>query len=175
MGTFVQEFAIRHIRHNGHLASLTAGTLAFPCSIGPAGISWNKKEGDGKTPAGRWPLRYVMYRPDRVLRPATALPVVPLTPKLGWCDDPGSSHYNSLVSLPFNASHEKMWRDDRLYDLVVVLGHNDAPPVAGKGSAVFMHLWRPDEGPTQGCIALSKRHLLHLLKIAAPETLDSVS
>ncbi len=171
MGTFDQDIAIRHIAANGHVASLSMGETAFSCSIGPSGISYNKSEGDGATPAGRWPLRYVMYRPDRVIRPVTGLPVKPLLPDSGWCDDPASRHYNSPVQLPCPHSHEKLWRDDHLYDLVVVLGHNDTPPVAGKGSAVFMHLRAPGGTPTQGCIGLQQNHLRHILSRSGSGTI----
>lgn len=171
MGTFDQDIAIRHIAANGHVASLSMGNTAFACSIGPAGISYNKSEGDGATPAGRWPLRYVMYRPDRVIRPVTGLPVKPILPGSGWCDDPASRHYNRPVRLPCPHSHEKLWRDDHLYDMVVVLGHNDTPPVAGRGSAVFMHLRAPGGTPTQGCIGLQQNHLRHVLSRSGSGTI----
>lgn len=171
MGTFDQDIAIRHIAANGHVASLCVGETAFACSIGPAGITYNKSEGDGATPAGRWPLRYVMYRPDRVIRPVTGLPVEPLQSDSGWCDDPASRHYNTPVRLPCPFSHEKLWRNDHLYDVVVVLGHNDTPPVAGKGSAIFMHLRAPGGTATQGCIGLKQNHLRHVLSHAGPGTI----
>jgi len=168
MGTFNQVFAIRHIVGNGHLAQLTCGAMSFACSIGPGGTTRRKLEGDASTPSGYWPLRYLMYRPDRLPRPPTRLPVMIIRPDLGWCDDPSSRHYNTLVTLPFVASHETLWRKDHLYDLVIVLGHNDDPPVAGKGSAIFMHLRRPDCSATQGCIALDQRDLLKIAEQASP-------
>ncbi|MEM7633234.1 MAG: L,D-transpeptidase family protein [Pseudomonadota bacterium] len=171
MGTFDQDIAIRYIAANGHLAALTMGGMAFSCSIGPAGITYSKSEGDGATPAGRWPLRYVMYRPDRIVRPITGLPVEPIRHDAGWCDDPASRHYNRPVRLPCPDSHERLWRDDHLYDLVVVLGHNDTPPVPGMGSAIFMHLRAPGGTPTQGCIALQQNHLRQVLARSGPETI----
>ncbi len=174
MGTFDQHIAIRHIVANAHMATLSIGTRAFACSIGPAGITYNKSEGDGATPAGRWPMRYVMYRADRVVRPITRLPVERILPGSGWCDDPASRDYNKPVRLPCAYSHEKLWRNDHLYDLVVVLGHNDSPAVPGKGSAVFMHLRAPDGSPTQGCIALRQDHLRHVLSRSGPETILSI-
>ena len=163
MGTFDQDIAIRHVASKGHIATLTMGTIAFTCNIGPAGITYSKSEGDGATPAGRWPMRYVMYRADRVVRPITGLPVEKILPESGWCDDPASRDYNRPVQLPCAHSHEKLWRDDHVYDLIVVLGHNDNPAIPGKGSAVFMHLSRPDGSATQGCIALAQAHLRQVL------------
>lgn len=170
MGTFDQDIAIRHIAGNGHFATLSMGAVTFACSIGKAGISYAKSEGDWTTPAGRWPLRYVMYRPDRVTRPLTALPVKPIRPGSGWCDDPAARDYNKPVRLPCPFSHEELWRQDHLYDLVVVLGHNDTPPVAGKGSAVFMHLRTSDGAATQGCVALQQQHLRLMLSRSGPGT-----
>ncbi len=163
MGTFDQEFAIRHMASNGHIATFTMGTIAFPCIIGPAGIAYRKREGDGATPAGHWPMRSVMYRADRVVRPVTALPVKSIMPDSGWCDDPASRDYNKSVQLPCAHSHENLWREDHVYDIIVVLGHNDNPAVPGKGSAVFMHLSRPDGSATEGCIALRQSHLRQIL------------
>jgi L,D-peptidoglycan transpeptidase YkuD (ErfK/YbiS/YcfS/YnhG family) len=153
----------------------SAGTLRWPghearCSLGRGGVrdTKNKQEGDGATPLGHWPMRQVFYRSDRLAIPQTGLPVVALTPRMGWCDDPAHSLYNRQVDLPFPASHEKLWRDDHIYDLIVVLGYNDAPVVPGRGSAIFLHLARPDFSPTEGCVACSQPDLLDLLKAAKP-------
>lgn len=138
------------------------------CRLGRSGTMVDKREGDGATPIGAWPIRAVLYRPDRVARPETTLPVRPIDADDGWCDDPGHGDYNRPVRLPHPASCEKMWRDDHLYDVVVVLGHNDAPPVAGLGSAIFLHVADPDGKPTQGCVALALPDLLTLLKTCRP-------
>jgi len=98
-----------------------------------------------------------------------------ITPDMGWCDDPASPDYNRLVELPFTGSHEKLWRDDRLYDLLVVLGYNDDPPIAGMGSAIFLHLMQPDARPTEGCVACAQAPLLALLAQAGPGTALSVA
>ena len=109
-----------------------------PCLVGKAGLiaASRKYEGDMATPVGNWPLRRVYFRPDRLDPPDTTLPLVPIHENLGWCDDPANLAYNQAVELPFADSHETMWRDDSLYDIVVELGYNDAPPVAGLGSAI---------------------------------------
>ena len=140
-----------------------AGHAAMRCAIGRGGYANAKQEGDGATPVGLWPVREAFYRPDRIDRPATGLPARPIAPRDGWCDAPGDPQYNRPVTLPYAASHEKMWRDDHLYDLVVVLGYNDDPPVPGKGSAIFMHVARPDYGPTEGCVALAMPDLLSVV------------
>ena len=125
------------------------------CAIGPGGIARKGGEGDGITPRGTWPVREVFYRADRIARPDTVLPVRAIEKDDGWCDAPGDAHYNRLVKLPYPASAETLWREDHLYDLVLVLGYNDDPVVAGKGSAIFLHLARPDFSATHGCVALA--------------------
>lgn len=138
------------------------------CALGRSGIAAEKREGDGVTPVGLFPLRRTLYRPDRGDPPGTALPVAPIRPEDGWCDDPADPAYNGPVTLPYPAGHERMWRDDRLYDIVVVLGHNDDPPVPGQGSAVFLHVAREDYGPTEGCVALAPDDLRRLLADCRP-------
>lgn len=158
------------------LPGAMVGSVSWPgggervCSLGRAGAvpADDKREGDGASPVGEWVLRYVFYRPDREVPPRTGLPVVPLRPQDGWCDDPGSALYNRPVSLPFARSHERLWREDGLYDLCVVLGHNDDPPVAGMGSAIFLHVRAQDGGVTEGCVALARADLLELLALARP-------
>jgi len=146
-----------------HDGFLRWGTRAWRCALGPAGIRSDKREGDGATPAGCFPLRRVLWRADRLARPITELPVSPIAPGDGWCDDPADPAYNQPVRLPHVASAERLWRDDAVYDVVVVLGHNDDPPVPGHGSAIFLHVARPDYPPTQGCVALALPDLLSLL------------
>ena len=133
------------------------------------GITGDKREGDGATPAGSFVLRRVLYRPDREAPPVTALASRPLDPADGWCDAPEDAAYNRPVRLPYRAHAETLWRDDELYDLVVVLGHNDAPVSAGRGSAIFLHLAAPDYRATEGCIALARADLVMVLA-AADET-----
>lgn len=133
------------------------------CALGRGGIRKHKSEGDGATPAGRFPLRRVLFREDRLGRPRTMLPVTAISTADGWCDAPDDPNYNKAVRLPYPGRHEKMWRDDGLYDLVIVIGHNDDPPLAGAGSAIFMHVAAPDFAPTEGCIALALPDLFDLI------------
>jgi L,D-peptidoglycan transpeptidase YkuD (ErfK/YbiS/YcfS/YnhG family) len=124
-----------------------------------------KREGDGATPLGAWPVRRALWRPDRLERPDTALVLDPIGPDDGWCDDPADPAYNRPVRLPWPGRHEVMTREDGLYDIVVVLGHNDDPPVPGLGSAIFLHCASPDYQPTEGCIAIAREDLAALLKV----------
>lgn len=153
---------------SGWVAAL--GQRRFACAVGRGGLrpAAAKREGDGATPIGRWPLRYLLYRPDRGGPPATALPKAAIAPDDGWCDDPLSALYNRPVRLPFDRSHERLWRDDGLYDLVGILSHNDAPPVAGLGSAIFLHCARPGLAPTEGCVALARPDLEAVLVALSP-------
>lgn len=124
----------------------------------------DKREGDGATPAGRFPLRRVLHRPDRLAAPPQSfLPTSPIGPQDGWCDDPADPFYNRPVILPYGTSHERLWRDDRLYDVVVVIGHNDDPPASGLGSAVFIHVATENYAPTAGCVAFALNDLLEIL------------
>ena len=142
------------------------GGSALRCAVGRAGIATDKREGDGATPAGAFALREVLYRPDRGAPPVTSLKLRPLDPADGWCDAPGDVNYNQKVRLPYRASAETLWRADGVYDLIVVLGYNDAPVIAGRGSAIFLHVAQPDFAPTEGCIALGRGDLLRVLKEA---------
>ncbi|MCW5747821.1 MAG: L,D-transpeptidase family protein [Alphaproteobacteria bacterium] len=140
------------------------GAGSFPCALGRGGVRRDKREGDGATPAGIWPLRCVWYRADRLGHaPPTALPVRAVRASDGWCDDPASPAYNRHVTLPHPARHERLWRDDAVYDVVVELGYNDDPPVPARGSAIFLHVARPGYPPTEGCVALALADLLTLL------------
>jgi L,D-peptidoglycan transpeptidase YkuD (ErfK/YbiS/YcfS/YnhG family) len=138
------------------------------CALGKGGVieAGLKREGDGKSPLGAWTIRRVLYRPDKGERPQTGLPTRALERDDGWCDAPGDPAYNRAVKLPHPASAEQMWREDDLYDLVCVLAHNDDPPISPLGSAIFLHLAKPDYSPTEGCIALSREDMLELLSAA---------
>lgn len=142
---------------------LRLGSLRFPARVGAGGIRVHKEEGDGATPVGILPLRRILYRADRLPPPRCAVPREPISPKDGWCDDPTHRDYNRPVALPHPGRHEELWRDDRLYDVVGVLGWNDDPVVPGRGSAIFLHVAPPDGAPTAGCIGLALDALLQVL------------
>jgi L,D-peptidoglycan transpeptidase YkuD (ErfK/YbiS/YcfS/YnhG family) len=137
-------------------------------ACGRGGVRADKREGDGASPAGTFPLLRLYYRPDRLKPPPTGLPVTPLEANHGWVDEPADPSYNRLVSLPYPAHHEEMWRTDGLYDLVVLIGYNTDPPVPGHGSAIFLHVARPDFGPTDGCIAVAREVLQPLMDLLGP-------
>jgi L,D-peptidoglycan transpeptidase YkuD (ErfK/YbiS/YcfS/YnhG family) len=155
----------------GFAQILPEGRLVFDgfvlrCALGKGGVrpAREKREGDGATPAARMPLRRVLFRADRGAAPRCRVPVEPIAPEDGWCDDPRHRAYNRAVRLPLDASHERLWRDDTLYDVIGVLGWNDAPVEPGRGSAIFLHVARPDFAPTEGCIALAPRDLRAVLE-----------
>jgi L,D-peptidoglycan transpeptidase YkuD (ErfK/YbiS/YcfS/YnhG family) len=151
----------------------SAGKLFFNnkkyrCALGRNGVRKNKQEGDGSTPAGCFAIRKVFYRPDKMEKPTTVFPTQALDPQGGWCDDVNAPEYNTYIHLPYSGSHEKLWRDDDLYDIVAVLGYNDNPPIKSKGSAIFLHIADKKYQPTAGCIALSRDDLSAILKTADP-------
>jgi L,D-peptidoglycan transpeptidase YkuD (ErfK/YbiS/YcfS/YnhG family) len=139
------------------------GRRMMRCAVGRAGIVNLKREGDHATPAGAFMMRRAFYRPDREKPPPTRLALAALNPADGWCDAPCDVAYNQSVRLPHRSSAEALWRADGLYDLVVVLGHNDAPVVPDRCSAIFLHLAAPDFAPTEGCVALGREDLLAVL------------
>ena len=166
----MSELLITPTRHGATRGTARLGALSFPCALGRSGIAADKIEGDGTTPAGRFPIRRLLYRPDRIRDLACRLPIQPMSPGDGWCDDPMDSAYNRLVTRPYPGRHEQMWRDDALYDLVLVIGHNDDPVVPGKGSAVFLHLAQPGYAPTDGCVAFARADFVALLQAMEPTT-----
>jgi len=149
------------------------GVISWPghtarCAIGRGGVcqAQDKREGDGRTPAGIWPLRRLFWRPDRIDLATTRLQSRPIGPSDAWCDDPGCPDYNRLVVRPHPGRTETLWREDHAYDLVVELGYNDCPVIPGAGSAIFMHVAQPHFSPTEGCVALSLSDLVALVSRA---------
>ena len=153
-----------------HHGLLRFGTHRSRCALGKGGVTKTKKEGDGKTPIGRYRLRRIWYRPDRIMRPQSPLPIAEISQKSGWCDDVRSSLYNIPIERPSAARHERLWRHDRLYDVFFELGMNDAPPEKGAGSAIFLHLEKDNFRPTLGCIAVNNATMRFLLHHAKPTT-----
>ena len=145
------------------IGMLTFGNARYRCALGRGGVRIDKREGDGATPCGTYPLREILFRADRGPVPTSGLPSRALSPSDGWCDDPTHPDYNRFVTLPFAGRHERLWRDDGLYDAICVIGYNDAPVVGGLGSAIFLHVAAPDYTPTEGCVALALDDLRRVL------------
>ena len=143
--------------------------FVFKCTIGKKGISSKKKEGDLCTPKGTFSIKNLYYRSDRLLKPQTKIIIKKIKKNMGWCNDPKSNKYNSLVTVKEKIRYEKMYRKDHKYDIVVVIDYNLKKPIPYKGSAIFIHLTN-NYKPTAGCIALNKKDLLILLKLINKKT-----
>lgn len=154
---------VRRAPRNPREARICLAHGVVRAALGRSAIAALKREGDGATPLGRFPIRQALYRADRMPRPRTRLPIHAIRDGEGWCEDPADRNYNRLVRLSPKVSVDGLSRADHLYDLVLVLGYNDRPRVRGRGSAIFLHLARPGYSPTDGCIALSRNDLLMLL------------
>jgi L,D-peptidoglycan transpeptidase YkuD (ErfK/YbiS/YcfS/YnhG family) len=149
---------------------LVAGGQNIPVALGRGGIRADKREGDGGTPKGTFrPLR-LWWRADRHRRPRTFLPVRAIGAEDAWCEDPADRHYNQPVRLASNQGGDRLMRDDHLYDFIIEIDHNTHPRIAGRGSAVFLHLARKDFSPTAGCVSMTKGAMLRLLRRLGPET-----
>ena len=153
-----------------HHGLLRFGPHRSRCALGTGGVTATKKEGDGKTPLGRFALRRIWYRQDRIAAPQCALPAVKISQKSGWCDDENHHLYNRPITRPVAARHERLWRHDRLYDVFVELGINDAPPEKNRGSALFLHLQKNNFSPTLGCVAVNHATMTFLLRHITPDT-----
>lgn len=149
---------------------MVAGSIALPVALGRGGIKANKREGDGGTPRGTFRLRRLWWRADRMPRPKTELPVRRIRAEDGWCEDPSDRHYNLPIMVPKGSAADRLWRTDALYDLIVEISHNTRPRVAGRGSAVFIHVAREKFAPTAGCIALEANTLRRLIQRLGPRT-----
>jgi len=149
---------------------LLAGRHAVPVALGRSGVAAGKREGDGATPRGRFRLIRLWWRADRAPRPHTLLPVRRIDPALAWCENPADRRYNRPFRRSANEPGDRLWRHDRLYDLVIELSHNTRPRVAGRGSAVFVHVARSGRSATAGCVALDARDLRRLLGRLGPRT-----
>jgi L,D-peptidoglycan transpeptidase YkuD (ErfK/YbiS/YcfS/YnhG family) len=149
---------------------VTAWGRSLPAALGLGGIQANKREGDGGTPAGRFRPVRLWWRADRLLRPRTSLPVRRIEPGDAWCEDPTDRRYNRAVRRSATEPGDRLLRRDGLYDLIVEIDHNTRPRVAGRGSAVFIHVARPGFAPNAGCIALKRRDLVTLLRYLTPKT-----
>jgi L,D-peptidoglycan transpeptidase YkuD (ErfK/YbiS/YcfS/YnhG family) len=168
--TSLRCLAVRRKPAQRSLGVLRAGPLTLPVALGRAGITANKREGDGTTPRGTFRFKRLWWRADRHPRPVTLLPVQRITSDDGWCEDPCDRHYNRPVKLPPQAKADRLARTDALYDFIIEMDHNTRPRVAGRGSAVFIHVARPAFAPTAGCVALSMNSLRRLLAQVGPRT-----
>jgi L,D-peptidoglycan transpeptidase YkuD (ErfK/YbiS/YcfS/YnhG family) len=154
--------------------TLTAGALQARCATGRGGITSHKREGDGATPRGTFRLLAALYRPDRLPRPITSLPLTAIDPDAGWSDDPDDRNYNRAVRLPYTPHHENLWRKDHLYDVVVVLDYNIDPVTRGAGSAIFLHLAHEDFAPTSGCVVVTLSTMQRLLPRLSRDTVMEI-
>jgi L,D-peptidoglycan transpeptidase YkuD (ErfK/YbiS/YcfS/YnhG family) len=157
---------------------LRVANQLFPCVIGKNGVTWLKKEGDGKTPIGRHQIVGMLYRPDRIAQPRKW--ALPIRPNDIWSDDVKDSNYNLMGTAPSSFGHERLFRSDNIYDLVIITNWNWPYAVKGRGSAIFIHSWRKEGKPTEGCVALRKDNLIKVAKfidfgscLIVPETLHA--
>ena len=144
---------------------LTYNNYKVKCSIGKRGIGRKTKEGDLITPKGKYTIKYILYRKDKVKKIQTKIKTIVIRNNMGWCDDPKSKNYNKLIKLPSAFRHEKLFKKENVYDIILVLNYNMNPVVKNKGSAIFIHIVKGNYKKTKGCIALKKIHLLKIIKI----------
>jgi len=154
---------------------LSLDGVSFFCVFGRDGVTESKIEGDWKTPIGTFPIRKIYYRSDRITKLDTKIESIPLSQNDAWCDDSQSPQYNSLIKLPFSRSYENLWRDDELYDVIIVIGYNDKPVIPNKGSAIFIHLTKENMEYTKGCLAIKKEDMINLLKKIEKDTKIEIS
>ena len=144
--------------------------FTFRCALGKYGISEKKKEGDKITPKGIYKIVNIYYRQDRIKKISSKLKLIEIKKNMGWCDDPKSKKYNKLIKLPTQFNHEKLYRKDNIYDLILVLNYNMRPIIKNKGSAIFIHVANKNYKPTQGCISLKKQDLTKILSLLTKKT-----
>ena len=144
--------------------------LKFKCALGKHGINKKKKEGDKITPKGTYKIVNIYYRKDRIKKISSKLKLIKIKKNMGWCDDPKSKKYNQLVMLPNKYGHEKLYRKDNIYDLILALNYNMRPIIKDKGSAIFIHVANKNYKSTAGCIGLKKSHLINLVKTIKKNT-----
>ena len=142
---------------------LKFNNIKFRCALGKSGIGDKEIEGDNVTPRGTYRIVKIYYRKDRIKKITSKFKLIKITQIMGWCNDIRSKKYNQLIKLPTKYSHEKLYRKDNVYDLILVLNYNMKPTIKNKGSAIFIHVTRENYQSTQGCIALKKNNLIKLI------------
>ena len=166
----ISAIRIRAAAGNPRRGWLTGGGLTIPVALGRGGILANKREGDGGTPRGTFRARRLWWRADRHKRPRTFLPARAIAAQDAWCENPADWHYNQPIRLEGDRGGDRLKRDDHLYDFIVEIDHNTLPRIAGRGSAVFLHLARENFGPTAGCVSMTEAAMLRLLRRLGPRT-----
>mgnify|MGYP001321026679 CR=1 FL=1 len=154
---------------------LTYGKYRVKCAIGKRGIGNKKREGDKITPIGKFKIKTILYRKDRISHFKSKINKLSIRNNMGWCDDPKSKKYNKLIKIPFKGSAEKLYRKDNTYDIILVLNYNINPIRKGKGSAIFIHVARKGYKSTLGCIAVSKRSLMKIIKKINKSTIVNIN
>jgi L,D-peptidoglycan transpeptidase YkuD (ErfK/YbiS/YcfS/YnhG family) len=146
----------------------------FRCALGKNGIKKKIKEGDNITPKGKFKLTKIYYRQDKIKKIKCLIKKIGIKKNMGWCDDPKSNFYNQQIKLPSKFGHEKLYRNDRIYDLLVVVNYNTKPIIKNKGSAIFLHIAKKNYEKTKGCVALKKKHLIQLLAVIRKNTIIKI-
>ena len=154
---------------------LSIDGVSFFCVFGKDGVTENKVEGDWKTPIGKFPIRKIYYRKDRINKIESEIECISLSPSDAWCDDVNKKEYNTFIKIPFDGSYENLWREDELYDVIIVLGYNDNPIVQGKGSAIFIHISKENMEFTKGCLVINKEDMITLIKKITSKTEIEIS
>lgn len=137
--------------------------IKFKCALGKSGIGKKRIEGDNITPKGTFKIIKIYYRKDRIKKINSIFKLIEIKKDMGWCDDPESKKYNQLIKLPSKYRHEKLFRNDKIYDLIIVLNYNMSPVIKNKGSAIFIHIAKNNYNKTKGCIALKKKDLIEII------------
>jgi L,D-peptidoglycan transpeptidase YkuD (ErfK/YbiS/YcfS/YnhG family) len=145
------------------------------CAIGKRGIGIKKREGDYITPEGKFRIKYILYRKDRVINFKSKIKKLAIKRNMGWCNDSNSKKYNKLIKLPFKSSAEKLYRLDNAYDIILVLNFNANPIIKNKGSAIFIHVAKKNYKSTEGCVAVSKQDLRKIIKMINRKTIVSIN
>ncbi len=144
------------------------------CAVGKRGIGYKRKEGDLITPKGKYKIKYILFRKDRVKKIQSKIKKIVIRKNMGWCDDPKSKNYNKIIKLPSEYNFEKLYRKENIYDIILVLNYNMNPIVKNKGSAIFIHVAKRNYNKTEGCVAIKKKSLLKIIKELKNNTLVKI-